>query len=349
MTPHFAQKLIHWQQQHGRNDLPWQVSDPYRIWLSEIMLQQTQVATVLPYYQTFLERFPDVQTLAQAPLDDVLARWSGLGYYTRARNLHLAAQHIVAQHGGAFPNTAAQLAELPGIGRSTAAAIAAFAFGERAAILDGNVRRVLARHAGIAGYTGANTVQEQLWRIAEQRLPNAEHIASYTQGLMDLGSLVCSRSKPNCPACPVQEDCIALRDDLTRTLPTPKPKKEQVVRSTVMLLIEQGDAILLLQRPPSGIWGGLWCLPECDSTLNASQYCQSTLGLQVCSGEIQAEFSHTFTHFRLDITVLAVQASVGTGLADSQSRWFSRQAALQTGIPAPLRKVLSTLPGPLLR
>ena len=261
--PSFADRIITWQKQHGRHDLPWQrTNDPYRIWLSEIMLQQTQVATVIPYYERFVERFPDVRELASAPIESVMACWAGLGYYSRARNLHRCAQQITDAHGGEFPREVEQLTQLPGIGRSTAGAIAALAFGERAAILDGNVRRVLARHFSIEGYPGRPQIERQFWQCAESLLP-ANEIEAYTQGLMDLGATVCTRSRPNCAACPVNDTCVARSAQTIDKLPTPRPVRERFVRAqTILVMQEASGAVLLELRAPSGIWGGLLSVPE---------------------------------------------------------------------------------------
>lgn len=264
----FAPTLIAWQRKHGRHDLPWQnTRDPYRIWLSEIMLQQTQVSTVVPYYVRFLERYPDVAALAAAPIDDVMALWAGLGYYSRARNLHRCAQAVVERHGGAFPASPEALAELPGIGRSTAAAIASFAFGARATILDGNVKRVLARVFGVEGFPGDKRIENEMWALAEALLPDAAEptdVTAYTQGLMDLGATLCVRGKPECGRCPFAGECVAQRSGRQRELPAARPKKAVPTRRTWMLVLRDGDAVLLQRRPPAGIWGGLWSLPEAD-------------------------------------------------------------------------------------
>lgn len=336
----FSRRLIAWQRDHGRHDLPWQVTDPYRVWLSEIMLQQTQVVTVIPYFQRFLERFPDVASLAIAPVDDVLAAWSGLGYYSRARNLHRAAQMVVERFDGQFPADPASLAELPGVGRSTAAAIAAFSFGVNAAILDGNVKRVLARWAGIEGWTGEKRVENRLWQLAESLLPSQD-VAAYTQGLMDLGSTVCTRSKPHCADCPLAADCQAKLEARQAELPTPKPRKAIPERHIVLLLIEQEGRILLQRRPPTGIWGGLWSLPETTDTLDAAVYCRNHLGLDVEFDPPQADFIHVFTHFRLTITPLPGAAQDASTLHDANTGWFSRHDALALGLPAPVRRLLT--------
>ncbi len=261
-APTFATRLVAWQRAHGRHDLPWQnTRDPYRIWLSEVMLQQTQVGTVLAYYARFLAAFPDIASLAAAPLDAVLARWSGLGYYRRARHLHAAARCIVEQHGGVFPRDVETIARLPGVGRSTAAAIAAFAFGTCGAILDGNVKRVLARHRGVEGYPGLARVEAALWSVAEALLPDAG-IEAYTQGLMDLGASVCARRNPQCAACPVATDCTARLTNRIDALPAPRPARVLPRRAVQMLLLEHAGEILLEKRAPTGVWGSLWCLPE---------------------------------------------------------------------------------------
>ncbi|WP_035053018.1 A/G-specific adenine glycosylase [Andreprevotia chitinilytica] len=340
----FSARLIGWQSSHGRHDLPWQVSDPYRVWLSEIMLQQTQVATVIPYYQRFLDRFPTIADLAAATQDDVLAHWSGLGYYSRARNLHAAAQMVMARFGGQFPHLPAEIAELPGIGRSTAAAIAAFSFNTQSAILDGNVKRVLTRWAGIAGFPGEKAIENKLWLLAESLLPtNVTDMPAYTQAQMDLGATVCTPKKPACLACPLSDDCIAKATGRQLELPTAKPKKAVPERSTVMLLIhDDAGRVLLERRPPTGIWGGLWSLPETGSTLDAENACRERFGLRVELEPALADFTHVFTHFRLTITP---QPAVITGpcnaLRDDELRWFSYPEALAAGIPTPLRKLLN--------
>ncbi len=259
----FSRRIITWQRTHGRHDLPWQnTRDAYRIWLSEVMLQQTQVATVIPYFRRFVEQFPGVEALATAAADDVLSAWAGLGYYSRVRNLQRCAQVIAAEHGGRFPKSAAELERLPGIGRSTAAAIAAFAYGERAAILDGNVKRVLARHFGVAGHPGAPTVARALWAIAEGQLPQSD-IGAYSQGLMDLGSMICTRRRPGCVRCPVQATCVARREARIEELPAPRPPKVRPLRTaTLALIADDSGAILLERRAPTGIWGGLLSPPQ---------------------------------------------------------------------------------------
>ena len=340
----FASRLIAWQKRHGRHGLPWQASrDPYAIWLSEIMLQQTQVAAVIPYYQRFLSRFPDIASLAGASLDQVLAHWSGLGYYSRARNLHRAAGLIAANHGGVFPHHFEHIVALPGIGRSTAAAVSVFAFGARRAILDGNVKRVLARRLGVAGYPGGNAVADTLWQAAESLLPQGE-VEAYTQALMDLGATVCTRARPSCAACPVSCDCVASRDGRIAELPTPKPKKAQPQRRTVMLLLCHDGEIFLEKRPPAGVWGGLWSFPEIAPGQRAEDYCLKHFGVHAECAEPLPQLAHTFTHFKLEITPQpAMLAAKPHAVNESAGVWLSLQEARQAPLPAPVRKLLEQL------
>ena len=337
----FASRVIAWQRRHGRNTLPWQANrDPYRVWLSEIMLQQTQVATVVPYFERFTTRFPDLASLAAADEDDVLALWSGLGYYSRARNLHAAAREIVAAHGGRFPATQMAIAELPGVGRSTAAAIAATAFGEHCAILDGNVKRVLARHRGVEGWTGERTVENTLWRLADTLLP-ASGIEAYTQGMMDLGALVCTRSRPQCAACPVHDDCLARTYGRTEELPSPRPRKTLPEKAVQMLLLIERGALLLEKRPAKGIWGGLWSLPELAPEDDATTICHR-LGLRVASRQDLDPLAHTFTHFRLQILPVRLELAA-RGAPSEKQAWFAPEQALAAGLPAPVRKLVAGL------
>ena len=342
----FANRLIRWQQQHGRHDLPWQGQDAYHVWLSEIMLQQTQVVTVIPYYLRFIDSFPDVKTLAAAREDDVLAHWSGLGYYARGRNLHRAAQIIAAKFNGEFPRKFEDIVDLPGIGRSTAAAICALSYHERRAILDGNVKRVLARYCGIEGWAGSKQVEGQLWQQAETLLPQND-VAIYTQALMDMGATVCTRSKPKCVLCPVQDDCMALASDRVNELPTPRPRKAVPERHAVMLLLMHGNDILLEKRPGSGIWGGLWSLPQFDDETAAQDWFAQS-GMNAGGGERLEAFTHAFTHFKLHIAPLKIRLS-GKPLrvAQPESLWMDVEEALGAAIPTPVRKMLSVL-SPLL-
>lgn len=340
-APTFAQRLIAWQRDHGRHDLPWQGRDAYGTWLSEIMLQQTQVASVIPYYHRFLASFPTVASLAAAPLDDVLAHWAGLGYYRRARQLHAAAQMVMAEFGGQFPQQQVDLLRLPGIGRSTAAAIAAFVHSERVAILDGNVKRVLTRWAGISGFPGERAIEQQLWTLAESLLPATDAMQAYTQGMMDLGATLCTRSKPRCASCPLRDDCIAHRLGQTADLPTRKPSKALPQRSVRMLLIEHNGQVLLQRRPPTGIWGGLWSLPEIALEADIPHFCRAQLGIDIHVGESLSELQHTFTHFRLTITPQRCSVrSPSPSVTDPSYAWFEPASALEAGIPTAVRKLL---------
>lgn len=338
----FADRLIAWQRAHGRHDLPWQGQGAYQVWLSEIMLQQTQVTTVIPYYLRFIATFPDVKTLAAASEDAVLAHWSGLGYYARGRNLRKAAQLIVEKFNGEFPQRFEDIVQLPGVGRSTAAAICALAFHQNRAILDGNVKRVLARWCGVEGWAGEKRVEEKLWQHAEALLPPRD-VATYTQALMDMGATVCVRSKPRCAACPVQVDCIALNTDRVNQLPAPRPKKAVPERHTVFLLLMHGNDILLEKRPGTGIWGGLWCPPQFDDEVAARDWFGRS-GMEASGGEKLAMFTHTFTHFKLHITPLKIElAHKPLHAAQPGSVWLEVGEALGAAIPTPVRKVLLKL------
>jgi A/G-specific adenine glycosylase len=354
--PAFSEGVIRWQKQHGRHALPWQnTRDAYRIWLSEIMLQQTQVAAVIPYYQRFLVRFPDVATLAAAPSEDVMAHWSGLGYYSRARNLHRCAQQVVAQYGGVFPADPALLAGLPGIGRSTAAAIAAFAYGSRAAILDGNVKRVFARVFGIDGYPGQKPIEDRLWQRAVALLP-AQDIGAYTQGLMDLGATLCTRSKPACARCPLAQRCVALATGRVHELPVRKPKKAVPEKSTSMLVITDRDQVLLEQRPDHGIWGGLLSLPEVDALVPDAGIGRTQLDATMAhavarfgvpaSYERLQPFSHGFTHFKLHVAPYRIRLARRLELAGQTTHvWFGIDKLADAPLPAPVKKLLLALFG----
>jgi A/G-specific adenine glycosylase len=341
----FATRLIRWHKHHGRHGLPWQgTREAYRIWVSEIMLQQTQVTAVIPYFQRFMVRFPDVASLAAASADTVMRHWSGLGYYSRARNLHAAAKMIISEFSGDFPRSAEEIETLPGIGRSTAAAIAAFAFGERAAILDGNVKRVLCRAFGVEGFPGDKKVEMRLWELAESLLPKSG-IEIYTQALMDLGATICTRGKPDCENCPLAGDCVAFLEDRTGELPTPRPRKAVPMRNTQMLVLVRENEILLELRPPSGIWGGLWSLPEADSKTDLESLCKTRYGATLKAAEMLAPVRHGFTHFTLDIQpVLCRVKSIATVMTEPGYRWFQREEIAGAGLPAPVKKLLLSLP-----
>ena len=343
-TPDFATRLIAWQGRHGRHDLPWQAHrDPYRVWLSEIMLQQTQVETVIPYYRRFLSRFPDLDSLARADQDAVLAHWSGLGYYARARNLHQAAREIAARHAGRFPDTLAAIQALPGIGRSTAAAIAAFCFGQRQAILDGNVKRVLTRVFGIEGWPGEKAVENRLWSLAESLLPD-EDIRAYTQGLMDLGAGVCTRGRPRCDVCPFADDCLAHRQGRQRELPGPRPRKAVPERSVAMLILLRAGEVLLEKRPSPGIWGGLWSLPECGETEDPVQAARA-LGYPALGAKEMPGLSHAFTHFRLFIRPWVLAVSASRHVAEPGRVWLALDDLAGAALPTPVRRILEMTRG----
>ncbi len=346
--PSFSEDVIRWQKQYGRHTLPWQnTRDAYRIWLSEIMLQQTQVAAVIPYYQRFLQRFPDVAALAAAPAEEVMAHWSGLGYYSRARNLHRCAQRVVAEHGGRFPDDPAILAELPGIGRSTAAAISAFAYGTRAAILDGNVKRVFARVFGIDAYPGEKAVENALWQRAVALLPQQD-VESYTQGLMDMGATLCTRSRPACPSCPLRQRCVALASGRVNELPVRKPKKAVPEKQTSMLVITDRNQVLLEQRPDHGIWGGLLSLPEVDADADddrrrfdaAVVRRVEPFGVLATCERLQP-FSHGFTHFKLHVAPYRIRLERRLELAAQPTHvWYGAEKLADAPLPAPVKKLL---------
>jgi A/G-specific adenine glycosylase len=345
--PPFAERILAWWDAHGRKDLPWQQPrTPYRVWISEIMLQQTQVATVIPYFERWLRDFPDIPTLAAAPLDAVLAHWSGLGYYARARNLHRAAMRCVEHYGGALPADADALAALPGIGRSTANAIVSQSGDVPAAVLDGNVRRLLARHAAIEGWPGRSAVQKRLWQEAEARLP-ASRGADYTQAVMDLGALVCTRSKPDCPDCPVREDCQALRQGRADELPAPKPKTEVGERTLHLLILRDGAGrVLLEQRPPAGIWGGLWCLPDGEDLAAI----EARLGLRATGPVALPAFEHRLSHLKLSLRPVLADGFDATRVQCSAARgWFAPGQQARLGLPQPVTQLLAGINDRALR
>lgn len=339
----FAADLLVWYDAHGRKDLPWQhPRTPYRVWLSEIMLQQTQVATVIPYFARFAAALPDLRALAVAPADDVLALWSGLGYYSRARNLHRAAQLCVERHNGELPREFDALADLPGIGRSTAGAILAQAHGLRFAILDGNVKRVLARFHGVRGWPGTTSVERRLWNFAAEYTPH-ERLADYTQAIMDLGATVCSRAKPRCAVCPLASGCVARRDGLTAQLPERKPARAIPCRRTCMLLLRDADnRVLLERRPERGVWAGLWSLPETAAPDDATARLHE-LGCDAATLKALPTFIHVFSHYRLDVQPLTARVRPRGVLERSDLRWCAAAEATRLGLPAPVRKLLSNV------
>jgi A/G-specific adenine glycosylase len=340
-----AARLLAWFDQHGRHDLPWQRGiTPYRVWVSEIMLQQTQVGTVIPYFERFMAHFRDVRELADAPIDDVLHHWTGLGYYARARNLHRAAQKIRDDHAGVFPDTLESLCALPGVGRSTAGAILSIACGVRAPILDGNVKRVLTRHCAIEGDTSRGTTLEELWRIAESLTPQ-ERCAHYTQAIMDLGATLCTRSRPACALCPLAASCIARAEGTPTRYPSRKQSRRIPERRCQMLVIRNpAGEFLLEQRPPAGIWGGLWSFPEIDSAIDAATACDRIAGEPAASLHHGTAFRHTFSHFHLDVSPVHIRVA-GLGrhvLEDQRLAWYKPgQRAL--GLAAPVKKLIDAL------
>ena len=337
----FASAVLAWYDQHGRKDLPWQHSiSPYRVWVSEIMLQQTQVSTVLDYFPRFIAAFPRVQELAAASEDEVLHLWTGLGYYSRARNLHKTAQQVVATYGGEFPRSVEQLCELPGIGRSTAGAIASLSMDLRAPILDGNVKRVLARYLALSGYPGETAVARQLWTAAEELTP-ANRVNHYTQAMMDLGATLCTRSKPNCPACPLRSSCKGHILGREREFPTPKPRKALPQKCTLMPLFSNRDgAILLYRRPSSGLWGGLWSLPELDS-LDALPALANQHQLELGDQQALAHLSHTFSHSPLAIEPWLIRVEQQRpAVAEGDWLWYNLATPPRLGLAAPVKKLL---------
>jgi A/G-specific adenine glycosylase len=336
----FAARLLFWWDTHGRHDLPWQArlgdaqARVWRVWVSEVMLQQTQVATVVPYFQRFMQRFPDVGSFAAAHEDEVLAHWAGLGYYRRARLLHAAAKQVVALHGGVFPRDFAAVLALPGIGRSTAGAILAQAFDLPHPILDGNVKRVLARLHGVAGWTGEAAVERTLWRWAQAHTPQ-QRAADYTQAIMDLGATLCTPRNPACVRCPQAEDCLALREGRVSELPTARLRKSLPVRSTIMWLIEDERGLLLTRRPPTGVWPGLYSLPE-SMNEEASDWGELELG------ECLPVMRHTFSHFHLDIHPRRARLKNHTArvMDDAGMLWYNPTHFARVGMPAPVSRLV---------
>jgi len=342
----FAARLLGWFEQHGRHDLPWQLdATPYSVWVSEIMLQQTQVAAVIPYYERFMARFPSIAALAAAAQDEVLGHWSGLGYYARARNLHRAAQRVVADHGGELPADAAALVALPGIGRSTAGAIVALAHGKREPILDGNVKRVLARYHGVEGWSGTTAVVNTLWEHAERHTPNTR-VAAYTQAIMDLGATVCTRARPACAECPVGADCVAAREGRQSTLPSPRPRRARPQRHVrVVVVRDHAQRVLLERRPESGVWGGLFSLPELPGDEEAHAWCARTLSASIDAARELPRIQHAFTHFDLEIapTLLQLEDSAMVVMDRPDWLWYKPDMTTPLGLAAPIAALLSTV------
>ena len=339
----FSQNLLTWFDQYGRKDLPWQhPATAYRVWISEIMLQQTQVVTVIPYFNKFTHQYPDIQALANAPLDEVLSLWAGLGYYARARNLHKTA--IIINQAGQFPDSFEGLITLPGIGASTAGAILSIAFSKSQAILDGNVRRVLARFRAIQGWTGGTIVNKQLWEISAQYTPE-DRVADYTQAIMDLGATICTRSKPRCIECPLQSDCLALQQQCVHELPTPKLRKKIAVKQSVFIIaINEDKQILLEKRAPTGIWGGLWSVPELanQTELDAWLLKQS---IMVTNKQSLAIRRHTFSHYHLDYQpiVLYVDNLINNVLEAEKALWYKHRQNKNIALPAPVKQLFDEI------
>lgn len=342
----FARRLLAWFDRYGRKQLPWQQEiSPYRVWVSEVMLQQTQVTTVVPYFREFMARFPTISSLARADEDEVLHYWTGLGYYARARNLHTTAKQVTSEFGGRFPKTVEALTALPGIGRSTAGAIVSIACGGRAPILDGNVKRVLARCFAIDGWPGQTRVATRLWELAEELTPVAR-VADYTQAIMDLGATLCTRTSPRCTACPFKADCIARHDGRIDELPGKKPKKALPVKATCMLILENpAGEFLLEKRPNSGLWGGLWSFPECaPADIGAEILRLAPLAQDAPSARLAA-LRHTFTHFHLDITPIHVKLPTEpAGIAEADKLcWYTPGSPQAIGLARPVTKLIEQL------
>lgn len=344
----FQKYVLTWFAKHGRKHLPWQQNKtPYRVWISEIMLQQTQVNTVIPYYQTFMREFPDIKTLANASQDRILHLWAGLGYYSRARNLHKAAKMIMEDFHGKFPDTLANIQTLPGIGPSTAGAIFSLAFNQPAAILDGNVKRVLARFHAITEPVKNKTVETELWKIANHYIPK-QNTADYTQAMMDIGATICIRGKPHCTQCPLQKSCAAHKQNIAHLLPAKSSSKILPVRAATFLIIQNKDSILLHKRPPMGIWGGLWSLPEIagepdkETILN---YCKQKLKIKINEYALLAAFKHTFSHYHLNIHPVVIKTTrLPTRIMeDGQEIWYNTLHPESLGLPKPIQLIMRAI------
>lgn len=343
-TTDFSTRVLAWYDEFGRKNLPWQqFQDPYPTWLSEVMLQQTQVSTVIPYFTTFMAKFPTVTDLANAHIDEVLHLWTGLGYYARGRNLHKAAQMIRDEYKGQFPTEFDQVIALPGVGRSTAGAILSLSLNQPYAILDGNVKRVLTRWAAIEGWYGKKEVENKLWQLSETLTPT-DRVANYNQVMMDLGATVCTRTKPDCDVCPVQNDCQAYAMGTPTAFPTPKPKKVIPEKAVQMLMIKQGSSLYLEQRPPTGIWGGLWCFPERDESISLEAQLES-YGIKKYNTKALKGFRHTFSHFHLDISPLLIEiitTSTQQIMEPKDTLWYNIEQPAAVGLAAATKKLLTS-------
>ncbi|OUD15020.1 A/G-specific adenine glycosylase [Thioflexithrix psekupsensis] len=346
---HFSNRVLTWFDRHGRKHLPWQQQPtPYHVWVSEIMLQQTQVTTVIPYYQRFMVRFPDVSALATAGVDEVLHYWTGLGYYARARHLHQAAQHIHSQHHGIFPTQWAEIVALPGVGRSTAGAIMALAYGQRYAILDGNVKRVLCRYHAITGWSGSSAVSQSLWALAEKYTP-ANRVADYTQAMMDLGALICRRRGALCEECPLHSDCQAYRQQAVDAYPHSKPRKATPENHLIVLVIVSEKGLLLEKRPDTGIWGGLWSLPQVSDMTAIADWCKTHCQFTPTNWHTWPSLSHQLTHLRLHLHPVAIVLPEGNApnllaVAPSASFcWYNFDAPPALGLPAPVVRLVEQI------
>ena len=346
-TEAFAPALLRWFALHGRHDLPWQHDiTPYRVWISEVMLQQTQVVTVIPYYQRFMARFPSVESLAAAPLDEVLHLWTGLGYYARARNLHAGAQTVVEKFGGEFPKDLEGMMSLPGIGRSTAGAILSIASGLRHPILDGNVKRVLSRVFGVAGDPSSNAVLESLWSLADACTPE-ENVGAYTQAIMDLGATLCTRSRPACTLCPMNLDCVAAREGRQAELPGKKQKRHRPSREATLLIAQIGEdrsaAVLVERRPNAGLWGGLWSPPQFETQAAAMEWCAREVGGLESGTQLMTPIDHAFTHFDLRLRPLRVRCRRHESVKDGEQLWYELHDPPKIGLPQPIKQLFERL------
>jgi A/G-specific adenine glycosylase len=346
--PQFAQRLLAWFDIHGRHSLPWQSdTTPYRVWVSEIMLQQTQVATVIPYYERFMRQFPDVRSLAEAPLDEVLHQWTGLGYYARARNLQACAKLITTEHGGEFPITLEAMTALPGIGRSTAGAILAISRGQRHAILDGNVKRVVARVFGIAGDPSSSAVISKMWEQAEACTPTS-NVGDYTQAIMDLGATLCTRSRPACTVCPMNDGCIAALEGRQAELPNRKQKRHRPSREATLLIAQRGvhgsSSVLVERRPANGLWGGLWSPPQFETQSEAIEWCTKRIGQTEMHATALAPIDHAFTHFDLRLNPLRVRCQLSSQVReDGDLLWYRLESPPRIGLPQPIAQLFERL------